>query len=80
MERSISVTSGGTAPKPCSNGGSRSLDAGWAGMVAAFSAWNFAPSRHQVQIEPSRFVESITTPTKPYSLMGSCAGRTSSAI
>src|SRR5215467_14053450 len=37
-------------------------------------------SRHQVQIEPSRFVLSITTPRNPYSRIGSCAGRTSSAI
>jgi len=28
--------------------------------------WNLAPSRHQVQIEPSRFVVSTTTPRKPY--------------
>ena len=34
-----------------------------------------APSRHQVQIEPSRFVVSTTTPRKPYSRTGSCAGR-----
>ena len=76
----MSVTSGGTAPKPCSSGGSWSFGAGSGGIVAVFSMWNLPPSRHQVQIEPSRFVVSTTTPRKPYSRTGSCAGRTSSAI
>jgi len=34
----------------------------------------------QVQIDASRLVVSTTTPTKPYSRVGSCAGRTSSGI
>src|SRR5438093_12406219 len=62
MERSMSVTIGGTAPNPCKRGGSWSLDAGSGGIVAVFSMWNLPPSRHQVQIEPSRFVVSTTTP------------------
>src|SRR6202008_486199 len=76
----MSVTSGGTAPNPGRRGGSWSLDAGSGGIVAVFSIWNLPPSRHQVQIEPSRFVVSTTTPRNPYSRTGSCAGRTSSAI
>ena len=61
----MSVTSGGTAPNPCSKGGSWSFGAGSGGIVAVFSMWNLPPSRHQVQIEPSRFVVSTTTPRKP---------------
>jgi hypothetical protein len=76
----MSVTSGGTAPNPCRSDGSFSFGAGSGGMVAVFSTWNFPPSRHHVQIEASRLVVSTTTPTKPYSRTGSCAGRTSSAI
>src|SRR5215510_396005 len=76
----MSVTRGGTAPNPCRRGGSWSLDAGSAGIVAVFSMWNLPPSRHQVQIEPSRFVVSTTMPRNSYSRTGSCAGRTSSAI
>src|SRR5713101_6125983 len=56
MERSMSVTSGGTAPKPCNSGGNCSFGAASGGIVAVFSMWNLPPSRHQVQIEPSRFV------------------------
>src|SRR5450631_1380723 len=56
MDKSMSVTSGGTAPNPCRSGGNWSFGAGSAGMVAVFSMWNLPPSRHQVQIEPSRFV------------------------
>src|SRR5258708_21338918 len=80
MERSMSLTSGGTAPNPCRRGGSLSLDTGSGGIVAVFSMWNLPPSRHQVQIEPSRFVVSTTTPRNPYSRTGSCAGRTSSDL
>ena len=50
------------------------------GIVAVFRQWKVPFSRHHVQIDPSRLVVSTTTPTKPYSLIGSCAGRTSSAI
>src|ERR1700674_182333 len=74
MERSMSVTSGGTAPNSFRSGGSWSLDAGSGGIVAVFSMWKFPPSRHQVQIEPSRFVASTTTPRNPYSRTGSWAG------
>src|ERR1700739_4458794 len=70
----MSVTSGGTAPNPCRRGGSWSLDAGSGGIVAVFSIWNLPPSRHQVQIEPSRFVAPTTTPRNPYSRTGPCAG------
>jgi len=35
MDRSMSVTSGGTAPNPCSRGGSCSLGAGSAGIGIA---------------------------------------------
>src|SRR5438046_1250585 len=76
----MSATSGGTAPNPCRTGGSWSLDAGSGAIVAVFSMQNLPLSRHQVQIEPSRFVVSITTPRNPYSRTGSCAGRTSRAI
>ena len=54
IDRSMSVTSGGTAPNPCNSGGSCSLGAASGGIVAVFSMWNLPPSRHQVQIEPSR--------------------------
>jgi hypothetical protein len=54
----MSVTIGGTAPNPCRSSGSWSFDAGSGGIVAVFSIWNLPSSRHQVQIEPSRFVVS----------------------
>ena len=76
----MSLTSGGTAPKPFSSGGSSAASAGSGGIVAVFFAWNLPPSRYQVQIDPSRLVVSTTTPRKPYSRVGSCAGRISSAI
>src|SRR5262245_60516845 len=71
----MSLTSGGTAPKPLSSGGSTDASAGSGGMVAVFAAWKRPPSRHQVQIEASRLLVSTTTPTKPYSRVGSWAGR-----
>jgi hypothetical protein len=76
----MSVTSGGTASKPCHSGGNWSFLAGSGGMVAVFLQWNVPFSRHHVQIEPSRLVVSPTTPANPYSLIGSWAGRTSSTI
>src|SRR4051812_46919732 len=63
-DRSMSVTSGGTAPKPLSSGGRSSAGVGSAGIVMVFSMWNLPSSRHQVQIEPSRLVVSTTTPTR----------------
>src|SRR5919199_1797414 len=50
-ERSMSVTSGGTAPNGCSAGGRSAGSAGSAGMVITFSAVQEPPSRCQRQTE-----------------------------
>ena len=82
----MSVTSGGTAPNPCSSGGSFSAAAGSAGMVMTLVAAHRSPSpvaagfSCQSQIDADRSSTLTTTPAKPYSLVGSWAGRSSSTI
>ena len=76
----MSVTSGGTAPKPCSSGGSCSAGAGSAGIVITLVAAHWPSSSCQSQIDADRSSTLTTTPTKPYFLVGSCAGRSSSTI
>ena len=73
-DRSMSVISGGTAPKPCSSGGSWSAGAGSAGMVITLVAAHWPLSSCHIQIEADRSSTLTTTPTKPYFLVGSCAG------
>ena len=76
----MSVTSGGTAPKPFSSSGSWSASAGSAGIVITFLIAQSAPSRCHSQTEADRSSTETTTPTNPYALRGSCAGRSSSTI
>ena len=61
----MSVTSGGTAPKPFSTGGRSSGSAGSAGMSMIFLTAHLSPSRYQVQIEEERSLRLITQLTKP---------------
>ena len=77
----MSVTSGGTAPKSFSAGGSSSGSFGTAGMVIAFLASN-DPSdlRDQCHTEALRSATETTTPTNPSVRRGSWAGRSSSTI
>src|SRR6516164_3601469 len=77
IERSRSVTSGGTALKPLSTGGRRSGSAGSAGIEMIFFTAHLLPSRYQVQIDEDRSLRLMTQLTKPYGLVGSCAGRNS---
>src|SRR5829696_4715244 len=79
-DRSMSETSGGTAPNGLSAGGSRSGSAGSAGMVMTSRTAQRSPSRYQAQMDPERSSTLITTPTNPQVLAGSWAGRTSSTI
>src|SRR5215510_11072627 len=73
----MSVTSGGTALKPLSTGGRSSGFAGSAGIEMIFFAAHLLPSRNQVQIEEDRSLRLMTQLTKPWALVGSCAGRSS---
>ena len=77
----MSVISGGTAPKGFSAGGSRSSSAGSAGIVMTFStvACPSSPRRH-IHTDALRSAVDTTTPTNPYGLLGSWAGRSSSTI
>src|SRR5215467_16390540 len=77
IDKSMSVTSGGHALKPLSTGGSRSGSAGSAGIVMIFLTAHLPPSRYQVQIDDDRSFRLMTQFTKPYALVGSCAGRSS---
>ena len=61
----MSVTSGGTALKPLSTGGSRSGSAGSAGISMIFFTAHLSPSLYQVQIEDERFSRLMTQLTKP---------------
>src|SRR5919204_1006626 len=79
-DRSMSVTSGGTAPKGCSAGGSSDASAGSAGIVIAFFAVHSSPPRRHSHTEAERASTLITTPTKPHVFRGSWAGRSSSTI
>ena len=76
----MSVTSGGTAPNGAITGGRSAASAGSAGIVITFCAAHPPPSRYHIQIEADRSSTRTTTPTNPYALVGSCAGRSSSTI
>src|SRR6266498_2993731 len=76
-DRSMSETSGGTAPKGCSAGGRSSGSAGWAGMVTTLRTAQRSPSWCHSHTDPDRSSTLMTTPTKPQALEGSWAGRTS---
>src|SRR5262245_42256107 len=68
-ERLMSVTSGGTAPKPLSSGGRSSAAAGSAGISITLrmrhDAYLLLPSRYHTQIDAERSFKLVTTPTKP---------------
>src|SRR5205085_6548285 len=70
MERSMSVTSGGTAPKPLSTGGSNSASAGSAGMEMIFFTAHLSPSRYQVQIDDDKSFKLMTQLTNHTALSG----------
>ena len=78
----MSVTSGGTAPKGWSAGGSCSVSAGSAGISITLVAviLPLPSSGCQSQTLALRSAVETTTPTKPHGLLGSCAGRSSSTI
>ena len=65
----MSVTSGGTAPNPCSSGGRSALSAGSAGMSMIFFASHrllpFDPARCHTQTDAERSLSEVTTPAKP---------------
>src|SRR5437870_11340193 len=73
----MSVTSGGQALKALIAGGSRSGSVGSAGISITFLTAHRAPSRYQTQIDDDRSFRDTTQLTKPYALVGSCAGRSS---
>src|SRR6516165_2426081 len=77
IDKSMSVTSGGTALKPLSTGGSKSGSAGSAGIEMIFFTAHLLPSRYQVQIDDDKSFKLMTQLTKPYGFVGSCAGRNS---
>src|SRR5688572_8619566 len=68
-ERLISVTSGGTAPKPLRSGGRSSTAAGSAGISIALRMRHVLlrsfPSRYHIQIDDERSFRLVTTPTNP---------------
>src|SRR5215831_3120215 len=81
-DRLMSVTSGGTALKPLSNGGRSSADAPSAGISITFLTCQAAslpePSRNQTQIDEERSFRLVTTPANLYVSLGLCAGLSSS--
>ena len=79
-DRSMSDTSGGTAPNGWSDGGRSSGSAGSAGMVITLRTAHRPPSRCHSHTEPDRSSALITTPTNPQAFAGSWAGRTSNTI
>src|SRR5262245_42479250 len=83
-DRLMSLTSGGTAPNPLRRGGRSSAAAGSAGISMTLRIRHvpdlLLPSRYHVQIDDDRSLRLVTTPTKPYVSLGSCAGRSSSTI
>ena len=76
----MSVTSGGTALKGLSAGGSTEGSAGSAGISITFLIDHSSPVRFHIHTEAERSLVEMTTPTKPKVLVGSCEGRSSSAI
>ena len=65
LDRSMSVTSGGTALKPLSSGGSWSGSAASAGISMTFLTAHLLPSRYQTQIDEDRSFTLMTALTKP---------------
>src|SRR5262245_33076400 len=65
VDKSMSVTSGGTALKPFSSGGRSASLAGSAGISITFFTAHLSPSLYQVQIEEDRFSRLTTQLTKP---------------
>src|SRR5215831_10997247 len=76
-DRLISVTSGGTALKSLSSAGSLSGSAGSAGISITFFKPHAPLLRCQSQTDADKSFVETTTLTKPYALVGSCAGRIS---
>src|SRR5579864_8054098 len=77
-DRSMSDTSGGTALNPLSSGGRSVSSAGSAGISITLVTFHVSLSRCQTQIELDRSFKEMTTLVKPYVLVGSCDGRSSS--
>src|SRR5262249_58461435 len=78
-DRPMSVTSGGTAPKPCSSGGNCSAGAGSAGVVITLLGAHLPLGSCPSQIDADRSSTLANTPTNPYFLAGAWAGPRSSA-
>ena len=76
----MSVTSGGTAPNGAITGGSADASAGSAGIVITLVTSQRSPERCHSHTDADRSSTETTTPTNPYDLVGSCAGRSSSTI
>src|SRR5678810_1030788 len=68
-DKLMSVTSGGTALKPFSNGGSFSGSAGSAGISISLRTAHFPflppSSRYHIQMDDDRSLSEMPTPTKP---------------
>src|SRR5712692_10041746 len=64
-ERLMSVTNGGTALKPCRNGGRVAGSAGSAGISITFLIPHLPLSRYQSQIDAERSFSETTTPANP---------------
>src|SRR5439155_15948161 len=79
-DKLMSDMSGGTALKSLSIGGSFSGSAGSAGTSITFFKSQALLLRCQSQTDADKSFSETTTPTKPYALVGSCAGRISSTI
>src|SRR2546423_14114473 len=66
-DRSMSVTSGGTAPKGCRAGGRCSAAAGSAGVSMGLTAFHRPPSsRDPGQTDADRAAGGTTHPTEPW--------------
>src|SRR5437762_9429506 len=76
-DKLMSVTSGGTALKSFSIGGSFSGSAGSAGISITFFVSHVPLLRCQSQTDADKSFSETTTPTKPYAFVGLCAGRIS---
>src|SRR4029453_4115401 len=79
-DKSMSVTSGGTALKSLSSAGNFSGSAASARISITFFKSQAPLLRCQSQTEADKSLSETTTPTKPYALVGSCAGRISRTI
>src|SRR6266705_5981947 len=79
-DKLMSVTSGGTALKSLSIGGSFSGSAASAGISMTFFKSHAPLPRCHSQIEADKSLTETTTLTKPYAFVGLCAGRISRTI